>query len=57
MKLENECIQLDNEITLNTFKETEIITKYKEQETVLNHNKDLRNKKTRGSKTAHIDVK
>ena len=45
MKLENECIQLDNEITLNTFKETEIITKYKEQETVLNHNKDLRNKK------------
>ena len=27
MKLENECIQLDNEITLNTFKETEIITK------------------------------
>ena len=45
MKLENECIQLDNEITLNTFKETEIITKYKEQETVHNHNKDLRNKK------------
>lgn len=44
-KLENECIQLDNDITINTIKQTEILTKYKNQEKVLFNIKNERQKK------------